>query len=107
MRPYLVLLLQEDFLHTVQSDTFYLLKRSNWAIDEALSGTTTTRRFLHTVQSDTFYLLKRSNWAIDEALSGTTTSGQSRLGTNGNEEVLYTSQIPRTGASVSDTVLGS
>ena len=41
---------------------------------------------------------------IPKAVSGTTTPGQSRPWSNGNEGVLDTPQISRTGASSSDAV---
>ena len=49
-------------------------------------------------------LSKRSIWPTYRTLTGTTSPGQSRPGCNGNEEVLYTPQSSRTGASSSDAV---
>ena len=37
--------------------------------------------------------MNNSIWAIDGTLTGTTTSGKSRPKSNGNEEILYMSQI--------------
>ena len=48
--------------------------------------------------------LNRSIWPIDNTQTGTTNSGQKRCGSNGNEGVLHTPQICRTGASPSNTV---
>ena len=45
-----------------------------------------------------------SIWPIDRTLSGTTTPGQSRLGSNGNEELLHARQSFRMGASPSDVL---
>ena len=48
--------------------------------------------------------LNRSIYPIGETLIGTTTLGQSRTGSNGNEEVLGTPQISITEASPPDAV---
>ena len=45
-----------------------------------------------------------SIWPIDETQTGTTTLGHSRPGSHGNEGVLYTCKISRTGTSLSDIV---
>ena len=50
------------------------------------------------------WFFDRSIWPTDGILAGTTTLNQSWLGSNGNEGVLYTLQISRTGASLSDAV---
>ena len=48
----------------------------------------------------------RSIWPIDKTLSGATTSGQSRLGSNGNEGVLYIPQSSSiTGTSLSNCLV--
>ena len=49
-------------------------------------------------------IFKRPIRPIDETLTGTTTPSQSGLGSNGNEGVLHTPQIIKTGASPSDVV---
>ena len=45
--------------------------------------------------------LNISIWSIDGTLTGTTTPGQSKPGSNGNEEVLYIPQSSRTKVSLS------
>ena len=47
---------------------------------------------------------KISILSIDKTLTGTTILGQSGPGSNGNERLLHTPQISRTGASSSDNV---
>ena len=47
-------------------------------------------------------MLNRSIWLIDGTLTDITTPGQSEPGSNGNERVLNTPHISRTGASLSD-----
>ena len=42
--------------------------------------------------------------SMDGTLTGTTTPDQSGSGSNGNDRVLHTSQISRTGASQSDAL---
>ena len=41
---------------------------------------------------------------MDEILTGTTKFSQSGPGSNGNERILHTPQISKTGASLSDKV---
>ena len=59
--------------------------------------------FLHS-PSEYKWFSKRSILPIDGTLIGTTTSGQSEFGGNGNEDVLHTPYISRTGALLPDAV---
>ena len=49
--------------------------------------------------------MNSSIWLIDGILTGTFTPGQSGLLSNGNEGVLYSPQISRTGASPSGSLV--
>ena len=49
-------------------------------------------------------ILNKSIGPIDKTLKSTTTMGQSGPGSNGNEGVIHTCQISRTGSSPSDAV---
>ena len=57
---------------------------------------TANHLFAHSLNVKQFYL------TIDSTLSGTTAPGQSGLGNNGNEGVLYIPQVSKAGASPSD-----
>ena len=46
--------------------------------------------------------MNSSTWTIDEILTGTATLGQSKPGSNGNEEILHIPKNSRTEASPSD-----
>ena len=50
------------------------------------------------------WFLNKPIWPIEGTLIGITTLGQSGTGSNGYEQVLHTSQISRSGASLSDAV---
>ena len=60
--------------------------------------------FWHIVVISSIPILNESIWAIDGTLTGTTTLGYCGPGSNGNEGVLNTTQISRTGALPSDAV---
>ena len=51
-----------------------------------------------------YWFSNRLIWPIDGNIKGATTLDYSITGRNGNEELLYTSQIFRTGVSLSDEV---
>ena len=44
-------------------------------------------------------------WAIDSSLTGITILGQSGPGSNGNERILYSSQISKSWASLSEWLI--
>ena len=54
--------------------------------------------FTHGPVEYNYFFQNRSIWTRDETLTGTITKSQTGPGINGNEEILYTSQISRTGA---------